>query len=56
MKYLVRFTRTETFVHEEIVEAKNKDAAIFEVERGDWSWPDKPDSVDGNSEASEIED
>ena len=56
MKYLVKVTRTETFVYEEIVEAKNKDAAIFEVERGDWSWSDKPDSVDGDIEASEIED
>lgn len=56
MKYLVKFTRTETYVHEEVVEAKNKDAAIFEVEKGDWSWPDKPDYVDGGAKAYEIKD
>lgn len=54
-KFKVRFTRTETYVYEREVEAKNKLAAISSVaEDEDWSYPETPAYADEESEAEEV--
>lgn len=55
-KFKVRFTETRTYVHEEVVEADNRDAAIFAVEKKGFEFPDDAAHIENDSDAEEIAD
>lgn len=54
-KFKVKFTRVETYVHEEIVEARNREAAIFEVERKGFEYPGHPILSEDKADAEEVD-
>lgn len=53
-KFKVRFTETRTYVHEEVVEADNRNAAIFAVEKKGFEFPDNPANTVNDSDAEEV--
>lgn len=49
--FRVKFTRTEIYSFETIVEANNEDEAIFKVENSKFEYPDELDVVDETRKA-----